>query len=94
MIRCVSIPNDYNVAAGGPLLNSALPPLAHVRADQIIFFAQGVQSIETMFSGSGTSRKAQSAVSRIYYGHGFQVPGGRLTPSKGTATPLAQVRRR
>ena len=74
MIRCVEIPNDVNVNAGGPLLNPALTPTAKIRSDQIIFFAHGVQSIETLLANAGTNRKGQSAVSRIYYGHGFQVP--------------------
>ncbi len=79
MIRCVSIPNNINVGAGEPLLNPALLPTDFVRADQIIFFAQGVQSIRTMLAGARTS-KGQSAVSRVYYGHGFQLPAA---PSVG-----------
>ena len=77
MIRCVAVPNNINVGAGGPLLNPALAPADYIRADQVIFFAQGVQSIQTMLAGTGTSHKGQSAVSRIYYGHGFQFPGGQ-----------------
>ena len=89
MIRCVAVPNDINVATGGPLLNPALTPQVFIRADQIIFFTQGVQSIETMFAGSGTSRKGQSAVSRVYYGHGFQVPGG--SPVDLTNSPVVEA---
>ena len=76
MIRCVAVPNDVNVAAGGPLLNPALPPGDVIRADQLIFFTQGVQSVQTLMAGAGTSHKGQSAVARLYYGHAFQVPAG------------------
>ena len=31
MIRCVAVPNNINVAAGGVLLNSALSPLDYIR---------------------------------------------------------------
>jgi len=76
MIRCVAVSNDINVLSGGPLLNPALDPDDYIRADQIFFFAQGVQSIQTFLAGAGTSHKGQSAVSRVYYGHGFQLPAG------------------
>ncbi len=76
MIRCVAVPNDINLADGGPLLNPALPPGDVIRADQLIFFTQGVQSIQTLMAGAGTSHKGQGAVARVYYGHAFQVPAG------------------
>jgi len=76
MIRCVAVPNNVNVAAGGPLLNPALRPGDVIRADQLIFFTQGVQSIQTLMAGAGTSHKGQSAVARVYYGHAFQIPSG------------------
>ncbi len=76
MIRCVEVLNDVNVAAGGPLLNPALRPGDVIRADQLIFFTQGVQSVQTLMAGAGTSHKGQGTVARVYYGHAFQVPAG------------------
>ena len=40
-IRCVKVRNDINLPAGG-LLNPALDRLAYIRADQLLFFTQGV----------------------------------------------------
>ncbi len=71
-IRCVAVPNNVN--APGPLLNPALPPGHAIRADQLVFFTQGVQSIQTFRSGSGLNRRGQSTAARVYYGHAFQVP--------------------
>ncbi|MEE9131575.1 MAG: prepilin-type N-terminal cleavage/methylation domain-containing protein [Phycisphaerales bacterium] len=76
-IRCVSIRNDINVPIGGPLLNPALPDAAMIRADQLLFFTNGVQSIQTYRQGSGSSHKGQGTAARIYYGHAFQLPEGK-----------------
>lgn len=74
-IRCVEVPNDYYLATGsGPLINPGLPPTALIRADQIEFFSKGVQSIATSRGNAGTYRHGQGPVSRVYYGHGFQLP--------------------
>jgi hypothetical protein len=75
VIRCLAVPNDVNVSSGGPLLDPALPATAFVRADQLLFFAHGAQTIETLGGGAGANRKGQGAVSRIYYGAAFQLPG-------------------
>ncbi|MHC4415513.1 MAG: PulJ/GspJ family protein [Planctomycetota bacterium] len=73
-VRCVAVRNNAN--APGPLLNPALPFDAFIRADQLVFFANGVQSIQTFRQGAGANRKAQATVSRVYYGHAFQAPEG------------------
>ena len=73
-IRCVAVPNDVN--APGPLLNPALGPKVVIRADQLVFFVQGVQSIQTYRVRAGTNRQGQSTVARVYYGHAFQAPTG------------------
>jgi hypothetical protein len=75
-IRCVALRNDVNVQSGGGLLNPSLPPDAVIRADQLVFFTQGLHSIQTLRGGTGTVRKGQGPASRIYYGHAFQLPGG------------------
>ena len=76
-IRCVSVANDLNVLTGGPLLNPALPPDAMIRSDQLLFFTNGVQSIQTYRQGSGSTHKGQATAARIYYGHAFQLPEAR-----------------
>ncbi len=60
-IRCVAVD-----APGGD---------AVIRADQVIFFTQGVRSIQTFRAGAGVNRRGQSTASRVYYGHAFQIPG-------------------
>ena len=75
-IRCVSVRNDINVPLG-PLLNPALPDAAMIRADQLLFFTNGVQSIQTYRQASGSNHKGQGTAARIYYGHAFQLPEGK-----------------
>ena len=72
-IRCVSVRNDVNVPIG-PLLNPALPEDAMIRSDQLLFFTNAVQSIQTYRQGSGSSHKGQGTAARVYYGHAFQLP--------------------
>lgn len=75
-IRCVKVRNDIN-APGGGLLNPGLPADAYVRADQLLFFTQGVQSLQSYRLQAGTEHKGQGTASRVYYGHAFQLPQGR-----------------
>ncbi len=75
-IRCTAVPNDINLLTSGRLLNTSLPPNAPIRADQLVFFTTGVQSIQTFRQGAGISHKAQGTEARVYYGHAFQVPQG------------------
>ena len=56
-IRCVAVPNDIHLLTSGRLLNPSLLPTALVRADQLVFFTTGVQSIQTFRQGSGSDRK-------------------------------------
>ncbi len=72
-IRCVGVRNDVNQP--GPLLAANLPPDTVLRADQIVFFTQGLASVRTFRAGAGVNRKGSSTVARVYYGHAFQLPG-------------------
>ena len=75
-IRSVAVRNDVNFAAGGPLLNPQLPPWGIVRSDQLVFFATGIETARVIAPGSDTNTRAQALVSRIYYGHAFQLTEG------------------
>ncbi len=72
-----AVRNDINVASGGPLLNPSLPLDAIIRADQLLFFTNGLQSNSTLAIGATTQNKGQATIARIYYGHAFQLPLGR-----------------
>ncbi|MHC4615110.1 MAG: PulJ/GspJ family protein, partial [Planctomycetota bacterium] len=89
-IRCVAVPNDVNLSSGGALLNPALPPGAIIRADQLLFFAHGVQTIQTLGGAAGVNRKGQGTVSRIYYGPAFQIPEGNAVDSTTPGLVRAQ----
>lgn len=73
IIQSRSVRNNIN----GPtqLLNPSLPPDARIRADQLVFFTQGVAGSTSARVSEGASTKGQGAMARVYYGHGFQVPG-------------------
>ena len=79
-IQCVEVPNDINVAAGGPLLNPQLPATELLRCDQVVFFTAG-NEISARWAGPGdliTSGGGQQArATMVRYSHGVQVP--RLT---------------
>ena len=76
-IRCVSIRNGINVPLG-PLLNPALPEAAMSRADQLLFFANGVQGTQVYIESKGSNHKHQATAARVYYGPAFQVPGAEI----------------
>ena len=76
VIRCVAVRNDVNVVNNEPLLNPALPEDALLRADQLVFFTQGVDTSQSQHAQWGSLRKGQSAAARVYYGHAIQVPDG------------------
>ncbi|MHC4428061.1 MAG: prepilin-type N-terminal cleavage/methylation domain-containing protein, partial [Planctomycetota bacterium] len=88
-IRCVAVPNDVNLNSGGALLNPALPPSAIIRADQLLFFAHGVQTIQTLGGAAGVNRKGQGTVSRIYYGPAFQLLDGLAVDDVDPTAPEA-----
>jgi type II secretory pathway pseudopilin PulG len=79
-IQCVEVPNDINVAGGGPLLNPQLPATELLRCDQVVFFTAG-NEISARWAGPGdliTSGGGQQArATMVRYSHGVQVP--RLT---------------
>ncbi|MHC4130048.1 MAG: hypothetical protein ACYSUR_18220, partial [Planctomycetota bacterium] len=89
VIRCVAVPNDVNLASGGALLNASLPSDAIIRADQLLFFAHGVQTIQTLGGTAGVNRKGQGTVSRVYYGHAFQLPEGDAVDDADPTAPKA-----
>lgn len=73
-IRNVGVPNDvHDPISHAVLLNPNAPANAVIRADQLVFFANGVQSPATFPVGGGQNVKAQGSVSRIYYGHAYQL---------------------
>lgn len=72
-IRCVAVPNDIHLLTSGRLLNPSLRPDALIRADQLVFFTTGVQSIQTFRQGAGSDHKGQATAARVYYGHAFQL---------------------
>jgi len=73
VIHCVAVRNDVR-GAGAPLLDPT-KPLGHLfRADQLVFFANGVQSPMGLRQGAGINRDGQGTASRVYYGHAFQIP--------------------
>ncbi len=79
LIQCVQIGNNINQLSNptAPLLDPTRPPDAVIRADQLVFFAKGTQD-SARFSGGndlGTGNGlSRSAVSRVIYGHGIQLP--------------------
>jgi prepilin-type N-terminal cleavage/methylation domain-containing protein len=68
------VPNDVYAPL---LINPAFSPNASIRCDQIVFFTTGVQGIQTFMQTAGSNRKGQSTTARVYYGHAFQLTGGR-----------------
>lgn len=75
-IRCVEVRNDVHVATGGPLLNPNLPGDARIRADQLLFFANGVNSMQTFRPSADDRVRIQGTSSRVYWGHAFQLRNG------------------
>jgi competence protein ComGC len=77
-IQCVEVPNDVNVAAGGPLLNPQLPATATLRCDQLVFFTAGSET-SARWAGPGdlvgSGGGQQARVAMVRYGHGVQMPG-------------------
>ncbi len=76
-IRCVEVPNDVN---GGQLLNPLLPDTAMIRADQLVFFTYGRESTQRWIGSNNldSGGNQQAIESRVYFGHGFQLPSQEL----------------
>jgi hypothetical protein len=72
LIRCVRVRNDINLDDGGPLLDSALPLDAFLRADQLFFFVDGAQHMATLGT-RGSNMRGLGVASRVYWGHGIQL---------------------
>ncbi|MBX3372381.1 MAG: hypothetical protein KF817_00970 [Phycisphaeraceae bacterium] len=70
-IRNTAVRNDAN---GAVLINPALPRDAVIRADEMLFFTQGLQAASVYRIGQGDNRKGQSTMARVYFGHGWQYP--------------------
>ncbi|MCH8823100.1 MAG: prepilin-type N-terminal cleavage/methylation domain-containing protein [Planctomycetes bacterium] len=91
-IRCVSVRNGIHFGAGGPLLNPLLPENAIIRADQLVFFTNGIQGIQTYRQGAGSNHKGQGTAARIYYGHAFQIPGaGAVDDNNKPRDPIVDL---
>jgi type II secretory pathway pseudopilin PulG len=80
-IRCVAVPND--LGGRDRLLDPARDADAVIRADQILYFTNGVQPAHTFRHGAGADRRAASASARVYFGHAYQL---------AEAGPPAEVR--
>ncbi|MAJ46237.1 MAG: hypothetical protein CBC35_02875 [Planctomycetes bacterium TMED75] len=81
-VQCVGVRNDINQASTGRLLDPTRPADAEVRADQLLFFADGAaNSRQFTQSYAATGERvgidvlapAQSYFSSIFYSPGFQV---------------------
>lgn len=83
-IHCVAVRNDVK-GLGQPLLNPNLPSTAIVRADQLVFFTNGVSTMQTFRLTQNGNKKAQAAFSRVYWGPAFQLGDqGRPAAVQGT----------
>jgi prepilin-type N-terminal cleavage/methylation domain-containing protein len=95
-IQSIEVANDVN-GPSAPLLNSALPATATVRADRLVFFATGTQS-SSMYSGSddpvvvtGTDAYwpvKQAGISRVYWGPGIQLRNAKPLEDLSYTVPL------
>lgn len=83
VIRNISVPNDVRGSTANLLLDPDLPANARFRCDQILFFANG-RGTTKAFAGTaaGGENNHQATVSRIYYGHAYQIPAERIPAGK------------
>lgn len=80
-LQCVAVRNDVNRVFTGiataPLLNPELDASAVIRADTIVFFTAGGETTARWSGPNDTwsfGGNQQSRASRVYYGHGVQLP--------------------
>ena len=88
-IRCVSLRNDCRLATNpaGGYLDPSLPPDAILRADQMVFFKYGFEGTQNYLYGEGGNKQGEGPISRIYFGHGYQLgPVRRQPDGQGLAT--------
>lgn len=91
VIRQVVLPNDYNIVngSGAGLLDPRRPADAVVRADQLMFFTQGVRQTQIYAEGAAFASRSQVGLTaRVTYGHGYSVP--ELGPNELPATAGVQ----
>ena len=81
-IRCVSLRNDCRLATNpaGGYLDPSLPPDAILRADQMVFFKYGFEGTQNYLYGEGGNKQGEGPISRIYFGHGYQLGPVRRQP--------------
>jgi len=75
VIHCVAVRNDVR-DPGDPvaqLLDPAKPMDYVFRADQLMFFANGVQSMQSLRQGMSVNRDGQGSAARVLYSHAFQL---------------------
>lgn len=99
-IQCVAVRNDVNRfttgLASAPLLNPELAFDAVIRADTVVFFTAGGEATMRWSGPNDTSAyggNQQSRASRVYYGHGIQVPELGNDPAEsgaGQVKPIIQ----
>ena len=88
-IRCVSVRNDCRLATNpaGGYLDPSLPPDAILRADHMVFFKYGFEGTQNYLYGEGGNKQGEGPVSRVYFGHGYQLgPVRRQPDGPGQAT--------
>ncbi|MFO0782332.1 MAG: hypothetical protein U0636_01430 [Phycisphaerales bacterium] len=97
-IQCVAVRNDVNRVINNntsvPLLNPNLDPNAVIRADSIVFFTAGAESSARWSGPNDTSAYGggmQARASRIYYGHGVQLPDLGNDPTNGGAAQVKPI---
>jgi hypothetical protein len=89
-IRCWAVRNDIRERVGfaaGDLLDPLLPAEAWIRADQMLFFTQGMGSQQTFTENESNRTRAMGAASRVYYGPAYQMPDA--PPQTNAANPVA-----
>jgi len=90
VIESVAVRNDVNDPSGADprlWLNPDLAPDAVIRSDRLVFFRNGVSTTQIFRAGQDDDRLGQSAVSRVYYGHGFQLLDN-VAPADNVTQPI------
>ena len=83
MIRCVAVRNDIRRPTADstrPLLDPTLNPDHVFRADQLLFFREGVSGSKNYGLSAGANNRGRSTAQRVYYGHAFQLADAALPP--------------
>ena len=93
-IQCVAVRNDINKSSTGRLLDPTRPDDAEIRADQLLFFANGAvnsRRLSQSYAASGqqigvdVAAPAQAYFSSIFYSPGLQVTS---VPPQAKTAPL------